>query len=115
MFSIQIDSIQQDQLTGKGLLNWFKRSEVDMDTSLVIIGKQFIGKCIGYRIHKKIAMTTRGCELVFPNLLSDVMVAFLELPGILSASATNVKAKTSENPKDCGDLVFIEVSVSKQN
>ena len=115
MFSIELDSIQQDQLTGKSCFDFLKPIYNDMDRSLVLIRKKFAHTCIGYRIHKLLILSTTKCGLVYPKLDPDVIVIYGLLKGLFSTEPKVVKAKTSENPKDCGDLVFIEVSVSKQN
>ena len=115
MFSIELDSIQQEQLTGKGLCGLFESPFNDMDRSLVIIRKNVIDTCVGFRVHKKLVITTKKCNLVYPELNPDVVVKYGFVPGLLYASPKTVKAINSKNPEDCGDLVFIEVSVSKQN
>ena len=115
MFSIELDSIQQDQLTGKGIFDFLKSPVNDMDRALVAIRQNKIFSCIGYRVNKKFVTTTTGCKSVYPKLNPKVSVTFGLLPGLLLASRITVDAKNSINPKDCGELVFVEVSVSKQN
>ena len=115
MFSIELHSIQQDQLTGKDCFAFLESTYNDMDHSLVIIQKGSDDTCIGYRIHKLLILSTTKCGLVYPKLDPNVIVKYGILKESFSTQPKEVKAKTSKNPEGCGDLVFIEVSVSKQN
>ena len=115
MFSIELDSIEQDQPTRKGLFDFDKPIYNDMDRSLVLIRNRFGKTCIGYRIHKLLVLSNTKCDLVYPKLDPKVIVTYRILKEKFYKLPKKVKAETSENPEDCGNLVFIRVSVAKQN